>query len=390
MLKPRICFRFLVAILAALLIAAPADARTLLKNICRVKGQEENTIQGMGLVIGLAGTGDGANFLPTVRGLATMLERMNNPIGEKGPLELKDAKNVALVMVTATVPAAGARQGDVIECTVSSIGSSKSLEKGVLLTTPLLGPQVGNLADQRVYGFAQGPVQLDDAKIKTTGKVSRGCRLEEDFNNPFVENGKFTLVLNRSHADFQVARDIAELIDSQLGFHFGFQRFSSSADSSTSSDQLPPRAPLEPNQGRSMGDHVPLARAVDSVNIEVTIPTQFHDDPVAFVADVLSLIVTEPQTASPVVINERTGTIVFSGDIEISPVGVTHKNMVVEAGQPPSTNRFVAVETAAKPTVKLKNLVDALEALKVPPEDKIAIIKEIARAGKLHAKLVIE
>jgi flagellar basal body P-ring protein FlgI len=64
--------------------------------------------------------------------------------------------------------------------------------------------------------------------------------------------------------------------------------------------------------------------------------------------------------------------------------------MVVEAGQPPPANRFVPVETAAKPTVKLKNLVDALEALKVPPEDKIAIIKEIARAGKLHAKLVIE
>ena len=119
-------------ILVILLSATPTDGRTLLKNICRVKGQEENTIQGMGLVIGLAGTGDGANFLPTVRGLATMLERMNNPIGEKGPLELKDAKNVALVMVTATVPAAGARQGDMIECTVSSIGSSKSLEKGVL------------------------------------------------------------------------------------------------------------------------------------------------------------------------------------------------------------------------------------------------------------------
>jgi flagellar P-ring protein precursor FlgI len=380
--------RFVVALLASLLLAAPADARTLLKNICRVKGQEEVTIQGMGLVIGLAGTGDGANFLPTVRGLATMLERMNNPIGEKGPLELKDAKNVALVMVTATIPAAGARQGDVIECTVSSIGSSKSLEKGVLLTTPLLGPQVGILEDQRVYGFAQGPVQLDDAKIKTTGKVSRGCRLEEDFHNPFVENGKFTLVLNRNHADFQVARDIAELIDSQLGFHFGFQRFSASNDSAAVSDQLAPRA-AEP-QGRSMADHVPLARAVDSVNIEVTIPAQFHDDPVTFVADVLSLIVTEPQTASPVVINERTGTIVFSGDIEISPVAVTHKNMAVEAGQPPPGNGFVAVETTVKPTVKLKSLVDALQALKVPPEDRIAIIKEIARAGKLHAKLVIE
>ena len=79
-----------------------------------------------------------------------MLAADEQPVGEKGLLELKDAKNVALVMVTATVPAAGARQGDVLECTVSSIGSAKSLDKGVLLTTPLLGPQVGRPARLRL------------------------------------------------------------------------------------------------------------------------------------------------------------------------------------------------------------------------------------------------
>jgi flagellar P-ring protein precursor FlgI len=113
------------------LSVTPADARTLLKSICRVKGQEENTIQGIGLVIGLAGTGDSPSFAPTQRAMLMMLQRMNNPVGEKGMLELKDGKNVALVMVTATIPAAGARQGDLIECTVSSIGSAKSLDKGV-------------------------------------------------------------------------------------------------------------------------------------------------------------------------------------------------------------------------------------------------------------------
>jgi flagellar P-ring protein precursor FlgI len=351
-------FRLLVCALVVLGAVRQSCARTTLKNLCRLKGQEESTIQGMGLVIGLAGTGDSTNFLPTSKALASILERMNNPLGEKGMLELKDAKNVALVMVTATVPATGARQGDLLECTVSAIGSAKSLERGVLLTTPLLGPQRG---DQRVYGFAQGPLAFDDPKIKTTGKVTRGCRLEEDFHNAFLKDGRFTLVLRGSHADFQVAFEIAEMINSQRS-QFG--------SAPTSRDRL--------------------ARAIDAVNIEVTIPEHYYDDPVDFVSQVLSLPIHEPQTASGVVINERAGTIVISADVEISPVAVHVGELAIEAGQPTGGNQFVGIETSTKPTPTLKNLLQALEALKVPAAEKIAIIKEIERAGKLHGTVMIE
>jgi flagellar P-ring protein precursor FlgI len=343
--------------LVALIHGQHVEASTLLKNICRGKGQEESTIQGMGLVIGLAGTGDSTSFQPTIRALATVLERMNNPLGEKGMLELKDAKNVALVMVTATVPAAGARQGDRIDCTVSAIGSAKSLEKGILLTTPLLGPQTN---DPRVYGFAQGPLQFDDAKIKTTARIGRGCRLEEDFNHPFIKDGKFTLVLNPSHADFQVAFEVAEVINSQ----------SQIGDVGIREERL--------------------AHAVDAVNIEVTIPKEYHDTPVEFISTVLTVPIVEPQTPSRVVINERAGTIVIDGDVEISAVAVHVGDLYVEAGQPNNGNRFVAIETATKPTPKLKSLIEALDALQVPAEEKIAIIKGIERAGKLHGALVIE
>src|SRR4051794_35755924 len=101
----------LVAVMSAIGVL-PCQARTTLKNICRLKGQEENTLQGIGLVIGLKGTGDGAGSLPTMRSLATVMRLMGNPIDKKFNLELKEAKNVALVMVTATVPSGGARQGD--------------------------------------------------------------------------------------------------------------------------------------------------------------------------------------------------------------------------------------------------------------------------------------
>jgi flagellar P-ring protein precursor FlgI len=354
--------RFAAALITALGLLCSAErgeASTLLKNICRVKGQEESTIQGMGLVIGLAGTGDSTSFQPTIRALATVLERMNNPIGEKGMLELKDAKNVALVMVTATVPAAGARQGDRIECTVSAIGSAKSLEKGVLLATPLLGPQT---TDPRVYGFAQGPLQFDDAKIKTTARIGRGCRLEEDFNHPFVRDGKFTLVLNPSHADFQVAFDVAEVINSQSQF----------------GEKI-----IGIREER-------LAQALDQVNIEVTIPKEYREDPVEFVSQVLTVPIIEPQTASRVVINERAGTIVIDGDVEISAVAVHVGDLFIEAGQQNNGNRFVPIETATKPTPKLKSLVEALDALQVSAAEKISIIKGIERAGKLHGALVIE
>jgi flagellar P-ring protein precursor FlgI len=266
---------------------------------------------------------------------------------------------VALVMVTATVPAAGARQGDRIDCTVSAIGSAKSLEKGVLLTTPLLGPQT---TDPRVYGFAQGPLQFDDAKIKTTAKVGRGCRLEEDFSHPFVKDGKFTLVLNPSHTDFTVAFDVADVINSQ--------------------SQIGERV-MSSREER-------LARAVDAVSIEVTIPKAYQDEPVEFISQVLTVPIIEPQTASRVVINERAGTIVISGDVEISAVAVHVGDLFVEAGQPNNGNRFVAIETATKPTPKLKSLIEALDALQVSAAEKIAIIKGIERSGKLHGALVIE
>jgi flagellar P-ring protein precursor FlgI len=336
------------------------QARTLLKNICRVKGQEENTLQGLGLVVGLKGTGDSANSLPTIRSLARAIQLMGTPVGRRGSLELKeDVKNVALVIVTATVPGAGARQGDQLDCTVSSIGGAKSLAGGELFITAMQGPQIDS---QRVYAFCQGPIHLDDLKAPTTGKVFKGCRMEEDFFNPFIKDGKITLVLNKNHADFQVAQDVAELVNGQLGF-----------------------------QTRT-GE---LARAINQENIEILIPQQYRDKTVSFISQVLSLPMLEPQTEARVVINERAGSIVIGGDVEIGAVIITHKNMVIEAGGAaaqggPVASRFVPIDTSPAPVPKLKALVETLNTLKVPTEDVIEIIKGLDRNGKLHGDLIIE
>ncbi|RMF86940.1 MAG: flagellar basal body P-ring protein FlgI [Planctomycetota bacterium] len=334
-------------------ILPQADAGVSLKNICRVKGQEENVIHGLGIVVGLKGTGDGGNFLPTIRSLGTAMQLMGTPLGKDGLTELKDAKNVAIVLVTATVPAAGARQGDRIDCIVSSVGSAKSLEGGRLFLTPLLGPVPG---DPRVYALAEGPITLDDTNIPTVGRIHGGCRLEADFFTPFVKDGKITLVLEPQYADFQVAQDVAELINSQMSF-------------------------------QSSG--IPLARAINQGNVEVMIPRQYAEDPVLFVAQVLNLPLLDVATGPRVVINERAGSIVISGDVEIGPVVVTHKNMVIETGQP-TTGGFVGIDPSQPENPTLKALVEALNAINTPTADIIEIIKGLQRDGKLHAQLIIE
>jgi len=333
-------------------IGSEVEAAVRLKDICRVKGQEANSLQGLGLVVGLKGTGDGGRYLPTIRSLATVMQFMRSPTGDPA-IELRDGANVALVLVSATVPPGGARQGDQLDCHVSSIGAAKSLAGGRLFLAALQGPVIDN---PKVYAFAEGMVHLDDAGTPTVGRIHAGCRLEEDFFNPFVEHDRITLVLDRHHADFEVAQEVAETINGQLSIQSG--------------DGLP-------------------AKAINAVNIEVNMPQQYRDDPVLFVSQIMSLTMSEPPTEARVVINERAGSIVIGAEVEIGAVVVSHRNIVIETGELP-TDRFVAIDPGATQTAKLRSLVAALQAVKVPNADIIEIIKGLDRNGKLHGRLIIE
>ena len=357
--RARIVCTMLAALLVGGLLSGETLAATKLKNVCRVKGQEENTLHGLGLVVGLNGTGDGGNFLPAIRSLATALQLMGNPVGPGGGVELKDAKNVALVTVSVTIPAAGARQGDKLDCVVSSIGSAKSLAGGRLFITPLQGPDVEST---RIFGFAEGLIQLDDAKLATTGRIFQGCRLEEDFYHPFVKDSFVTLVLDANHADFEVAQAVADTINRTP---FGMQ-----------------------------SPHGFVARAINQQNVKVYVLPQYENDPVDYISQLMGLeLLLEPEvgTDARVVINERSGSIVIDGDIEIGAVVVTHKNILIETAPGLPGDRFVGFHPEeAQPPTRLRALVEALNAVKVPNEDIIDIIKRLDRSGKLHGKLIIE
>ena len=332
-----------------------ADARTRLKNICRVKGQEENTLQGLGLVVGLEGTGDGSSSKATIISLAKTLELMGSPKLDPKTIE---ASNVALVTVQATVPAAGGRRGDTIDCRVQSIGGAKSLAGGTLLLTPLLGPRTDS---NRVYAKAAGTVHVEDPLAPNSASISGGCQRAEDFRNAFVLDNKITLVLDRHKADFQVAADIAELINSQLNF----QQDSRSREST-------------------------LAHAIDQVNIEITIPQAYRADPVAFVSQIISLPILTPQIEARVVVDRAAETIVVSGDVEIGATVINHKNLSIDTTGEKGT-RFVPLDSNSTKTsqAKLSALVETLDALQVDTVDIIDIVISLHRSGKLHGKLVV-
>jgi flagellar P-ring protein FlgI len=352
-----------------------------IKDLCRLKGQEENTLQGLGLVVGLKGTGDG-DIKPMVRALARSMQLMGGQVASdiQGRLiekEMANAKNVALVFVKATIPPAGVQQGDLLNCQVNAI-SAKSLEGGSLMLTSLLGPR----ADQPiVLALASGPIALDDPKVPTGGKISQGCKMEMTVANEFVAGNKITLIVDPSHRSIDTSQTIEDVIND-----FHKKGISSVA---------------RPNGMSKPVETSDLARAIDQATIEVLIPAAYRERPVAFVSLILDLQLLGVHNRKRVFIQEREGVIIIGEDVTIAPVAISHKNLTISTrGSQSASNGFVPVSSAdgglvgpsaaSKSRPTLKNLNEALNTLNVPTADVIAIIKALKLQGNLYGELVIE
>lgn len=350
---------FILTLAAVLVLANVARAEIKVSDFCRIKGQEENTLHGMGLVVGLKGTGDG-DSRTTQRALARYMELMghrigSDPRGRQALEELKGVKNVAMVFLTVTVPAGGAQQGDLLDIKVSAL-SAKSLEGGYLMLTELHGPVPG---DKIVYGIAKGQISIDDIIKPQTGTIAQGCQMEQKFQNEFVKDGKLLLVMNKDHATFQMTSLVEQSVNREPDFRLG-----------------------------SSGDGI--ARALDQVRVQVTIPPTYADNPALFASVLMETRVGRPQTDTVVIINERKQAVIVGADVEIAPVAVMHKNRLIQVGGE-QLNQFVEVNPSAetqKP--KLAALVDALNTLKVPAEDVIDIIKMLKHKRALYGELIIE
>lgn len=336
--------------------AAPAAARVRLENICTLQGQEEVRLTGLGLVVGLTGTGDGAKNLPTVRALRTALAKMNQPAAEA---DFKNADSVAVVMLDATIPRTGLRRGQKIDCHVSAVMGAKSLAGGRLLSTPLT---TVDLRSDRVIALAGGAISVEDGVRPTTGKVSQGVDLLQDVNSLFVQRQQgehVTLLIDPHHASFWTASEVARVVNSEFTFEAS---------------------------GRQ------VARPAGPGVVEITIPDQYRSTPVDFIAQVLDVGIDLPHTQARVILNAKSGTVIVTGEVEISPVVIAHKSFSVEIGVdgPATTGPFVGLTEgqSRQSPQQLKALVDALNQLRVPASDIINIIRELHKSGKLHAELI--
>lgn len=353
--------------------AVPAgadDPVVRIKEITRLEGVRENQLVGLGLVIGLEGTGDSRASQANIEMVTNLLERFHISVNA-GDLRLR---NVAAVMVTAELPAF-VRPGDRIDVTVSSFGDARSLQGGFLLLTPL---QAG---DGAVYAVAQGPVSIGGFNVvgsggagsqrnhAVVGRVAEGAIVEQGAPGGLIHGDTFTLVLTRP--DFTTADRVARAIN----------------------------AMFQPD----------TARALDRSAIEVRIPDVFMTNPIEFVA-LLEELTVRPDHVARVVVNERTGTIVVGHNVRIATVAVAHGNLSVRVettthvSQPlPASEGRTEVVRDQRITVdegegqlmvlpagaSVEDLVAALNAIGAGPRDVISILQAIKAAGALYGELEV-
>ena len=351
---------FLPVLLAAVVvIAAPASAVVKIADIARLHGERRNMLLGWGLVFGLNGSGDGGGYLPAMRPLMEMHKKLYNPVSLP---ELGNGANVAIVMVTVELPASGVRNGDNLDVKVMSSGAATSLKGGHLIMAPLFGPN----PELGVFGQATGDVDLDDAGAKNRGIIRKGATLDVDLPVKVIdETGHMTLVLEEASAHRVTASTVARIINDAEG-----------------------------------GNGEQIAIALDGKNIVVAIPINEQTRSNDFISRILQLPVRMMPTEARVVVNRKTGTIAMTCDVEISPVVISHQGLTITMVTPapvatpknPVINekRALSIDTTGTGGPKLRDLVDVLDAIKVPANDRISILETLEKSGYLHAKLIVE
>ncbi|WP_407081019.1 flagellar basal body P-ring protein FlgI [Magnetococcus marinus] len=347
-----------------LLTSSPAQA-TRLKDVVTIEGVRDNPLNGYGLLVGLNGTGDSSAAF-TQQSMQQMLQRMGISMST-----LPKVKNVAAVMVTATLPPF-ARQGNKVDVTIASLGDAKSLEGGTLVMTPL------RAADGRIYAVAQGPVSVGgfsaggaggnvQKNFPTVARIADGATVEREVDFKLARETSLQLAL-KEH-DFTTANRVVSAINGLFG--------------------------------------EPLAHALDSGTVKVQVPPSYKGRVVEFVSRMEGAEV-EVDTRAVVVVNERTGTIVMGENVRVSTVALSHGALSIRITDTPQVsqpNPLAGGDTAVvnqrdvqvtekdarlvqmEEGVTLGDLVKGLNNLGVTPRDLIAILQAIKASGALQADL---
>ena len=357
------------------LVSVQADR---LKDLTSIAGVRSNQLIGYGLVVGLAGTGDG-NAALTQQSMQSMISQF----GVVTSAANMNGKNAAAVIITAELLPFN-KPGQKLDVVVSTVGQAKSLRGGTLLMTPLLG------ADGETYAVAQGNLMVGGlgvaggdgssltVNVPTVGRIPGGASVEKMIETSFLDSGN--ILFNLHQGDFSTTNRVTEAINDVFG--------------------------------------TDVATALDSTTIKVRAPID-PSQKVSFVSLLENIEVEPARPRAKVVVNARTGTIVIGGDVRVSAAAVTHgsltvrvkedtditqtQNIAVADGvaatvpgdvvETPDTNIEVNEEFARAfvfdPGVELSSIVDALNAVGGTPSDLVAILEALREAGSLRAELIV-
>jgi flagellar P-ring protein precursor FlgI len=377
-------FWWWVALAAALLLASmlfgiPAHSEAAghlarIKDVATIEGIRDNQLVGYGLVVGLRGTGDSSQTVFPAQTLISTLERMGITVPQTGANSASNmqVKNMAAVFVVATLPPFS-RPGYKVDITVSSAGDARSLEGGILLMTPLYGP------DGQIYAQAQGSLVLGgymatgggNTKMSnhpTTARIPGGALVERAVPFELKQMRVVSVVLN--DADFHTAERMAASIDKMLG--------------------------------------AKRARVIDSRRVEVA---PVPDEEMASLLDKVEGVEVEVYPRARVVVNERTGTVVIGGTVRLQPVSILHGGLSVnvisvnEVSQPNALSSGGTTQVVQQTTVQatdkpvnridlkegatVEDLVQELQRTGAGARDVISILQAMKEAGALEADLEV-
>jgi flagellar P-ring protein precursor FlgI len=371
-------FAWMLLVSAIAVWARSACCETLgqlarVKDVATIEGIRDNQLVGYGLVVGLRGTGDSSQTVFPAQTLISALERMGVTVPQTGSNSASNmqVKNMAAVFVVATLPPFS-RPGYRVDVTVSSAGDARSLEGGILLMTPLYGP------DGQIYAQAQGALVLGGYMTSaagntrqlnhpTTARIPGGALVERAVAFELKQMRTINIMLN--DADFHTAERMAAAINQSLG--------------------------------------TARAQAVDSRRVEVS-PLANEDIPALL--DRVEEAEVEVYPRARVVVNERTGTVVIGGMVRLQPVSILHGGLsvnvvaVTQVSQPgpfsQGTTQVVqqtSVQSQDKPVNRIdlkegatvEDLVQELQRIGAGARDVISILQTMKEAGALEADLEV-
>ena len=352
--------------------ASPAHAQSRIKDIVDFEGVRDNMLVGYGLVVGLNGTGDS---IKTGHFTKQSLQAMLNRLGVKPTDAGLDSKNVAAVMVTATLPAFSSK-GSRVDVTVSALGDAKNLMGGTLLVTPLLG------ADGEVYAVSQGQVAVGGFSaggaaatvtkgVPTSARIANGAIVEREID--FTMDSMDSVKLSLRNPDFTTARRVAQAVNAYLG--------------------------------------TPAAESTDPSTVKVNVPDAYKGQVVAMITDLEQLRI-EPDQIARVIIDEQSGIIVMGENVRLSTVAIAQGNLTIritetpQVSQPGPFSQTGTTTTVPRTDVQvdqgqdtklavlqdgvtLQQFVNGLNALGISPRDMITILQAIKASGALQAEIEV-